>query len=88
MLRTGKYPPQLQQRIRSRMGHLSNLDMQALLRELCGGSLKLVVLSHISRDNNTPEIARSFAEEAVTGYDVAVHVAPPDRATPTFEVCP
>jgi phosphoribosyl 1,2-cyclic phosphodiesterase len=88
MLRTGNYPPQLQQRIRSRMGHLSNLDVQALLKDICDESLKLVVLSHISRDNNRPEIALAHAEEAVRGYDVKVHVAPPDSATPTFEVHP
>lgn len=88
MLRAGRYPPQLQQRIRSRMGHLSNLDVQQLLKEIREDSLKLVVLSHISRDNNRPEIALAHAEEALRGYDVEVHVAPPDSATPTFEVCP
>jgi phosphoribosyl 1,2-cyclic phosphodiesterase len=88
MLRTGKYPPQLQQRIRGRMGHLSNEDVQHLLRDIRDESLKLVVLSHISRDNNRPEIALALAQEAVKGYDVEVHVAPPDRATPTFEVHP
>jgi len=87
MLRQGPYPPQIQQRIHSRMGHMSNLDVQQMLRELKHDSLRLVVLTHISRDNNTPELACRLAREALYGTPIHITAAPPDGASPVFEVC-
>ncbi len=88
MLRNGPYPPQVQQRIHGRTGHLSNQDVQKMLRELRHEALRLVVLTHISRDNNTPELACMLAQEAVQNSEVRVVAAPADTASPVFEVVP
>lgn len=86
MLRRGSYPPQVQQRIHSRMGHLSNLDVQQLLKDLSHSFLRLVVLTHISRENNTPELACTLAREALGDLPIEVLAAPADGASPIFEV--
>lgn len=88
MLRRGPYPPQVQQRIHSRMGHLSNHDVQQLLKELAHEALRLVVLTHISRDNNTPELACKLARQALGMAPVEILAAPPDAVSPVFEVHP
>ncbi|MCL2329773.1 MAG: MBL fold metallo-hydrolase, partial [Phycisphaerae bacterium] len=56
MLRNGSYPQELQDRISGPHGHLSNDDAADLL---CCASKRLqwVALSHLSQDNNTPELA-------------------------------
>lgn len=88
MLRRGPYPPQIQQRIHGRTGHLSNHDVQKLLREVYHEALQLVVLTHISRENNTPELALKFAREALGDAVVHLVAAPPDDVSPLFEVGP
>lgn len=88
MLRTGGYPPQVQQRIRSRIGHLSNHDMSALLSELLHDSLQTVVLVHISANNNSPDLAHAMATEVVRDRAVELVVAAQDVPTRLFEVLP
>ena len=57
MLRTGSYPYYLKQRVGSAHGHLSNDQAARLLEEHAGEQLKCVFLSHLSKENNTPEKA-------------------------------
>ena len=57
MLRTGYYPPYLKARIASDSGHLSNIQASSLLLEHASSRLKHVFLSHLSANNNTPELA-------------------------------
>ncbi|MFA9389130.1 MAG: MBL fold metallo-hydrolase [Prolixibacteraceae bacterium] len=57
MLMEGPYPWPLKKRVASAMGHLSNLQALELVTEHAGENLKLVLLSHLSGENNTPEIA-------------------------------
>ena len=57
MLRAGPYPPALQQRVRSKMGHLANNDAAIFLTEIVHEGLEHVVLSHISETNNRPAVA-------------------------------
>ncbi len=57
MLQEGKYPWYLKQRIASTNGHLSNKQAFELLANHAGENLQLVFLSHLSKENNTPEIA-------------------------------
>lgn len=87
MLRNGKYPPMIQQRIRGRQGHLSNHDMCALLAKLLHESLRVVVLVHISAENNTHERAYTVATQAMRGHGAQLHLAPQDKPTPVFEIC-
>src|SRR5690606_2187497 len=56
MLRRGSYPAQVQQRIRGRRGHLSNGDSTSLLHGLIHEGLQVVVLVHVSQENNCPEL--------------------------------
>lgn len=52
-------PWSTKQRISSRHGHLSNAQTAALVAELAAGRLERVVLGHLSRDCNTPDLAIS-----------------------------
>lgn len=63
MLKNGGYPPHLQQRIRSKVGHLTNQDAASFLAELIHEKLEHVVLAHLSDTNNTPELAWETVEK-------------------------
>jgi phosphoribosyl 1,2-cyclic phosphodiesterase len=65
MLRDGPYPWQLKQRVRSKHGHLSNLDSARLLENLLWDGLDAVLLAHLSETNNCPELARSVAQDVL-----------------------
>lgn len=67
MLEKGPYPLYLQQRIKSRVGHLSNAQSLELLRKIKGQNpnLKYLVLSHLSENNNHPDkVKRLFEQDA------------------------
>ncbi len=57
MLRDGSYPYFLKQRVASDVGHLSNNQAFELLKDHAGENLQCVFLSHLSKENNTPEKA-------------------------------
>jgi phosphoribosyl 1,2-cyclic phosphodiesterase len=57
MLKEGSYPYHLKVRIDSAKGHLSNLQAFELLKEHAHPSLQCVFLSHLSAENNKPELA-------------------------------
>lgn len=59
MLENGPYPYALKQRIRGDYGHLSNVQAGQLLQGLELSSLQHLVLSHISEQNNSVELAVS-----------------------------
>src|SRR5919199_4154449 len=50
-------PWPVKQRIMSRHGHLSNAAAATVIEELLPGKIERVVLGHLSRDCNTPELA-------------------------------
>lgn len=68
MLRTGPYPYALKRRILSDCGHLSNTACAELLPTLFENGTKRFMLAHLSRENNTPDIAR---QTAVCGMQMA-----------------
>ncbi|MBU0688118.1 MAG: MBL fold metallo-hydrolase [Gammaproteobacteria bacterium] len=57
MLRTGRYPASLKQRVGGRLGHLSNRQAAGLLESLDTSCLKHIVAAHLSKQNNQPELA-------------------------------
>jgi phosphoribosyl 1,2-cyclic phosphodiesterase len=65
MLRDGPYPWSLKERILGPLGHLSNGDVGRLLESGLSDACRLVVLAHLSRRNNHPELALQAAEEAL-----------------------
>lgn len=68
MLMGGDYPYWLKQRIRGQGGHLSNQDCAAVLPDLLEAGATRLVLAHLSEHNNTPAMARSCAESALTAF--------------------
>ncbi|HSH20091.1 MAG TPA: MBL fold metallo-hydrolase [Draconibacterium sp.] len=70
MLWEGSYPYFLKQRVASSIGHLSNKQALELLQNYAGEKLKCVFLSHISKENNTPEIARDSMMELTSKFEV------------------
>jgi phosphoribosyl 1,2-cyclic phosphodiesterase len=68
MLKNGRYPYHLKQRVASSIGHLSNDQAFVLLREFAGNELHTILLSHISGENNTPEKAYSVFEPLKEQY--------------------
>ncbi|MBU0674054.1 MAG: MBL fold metallo-hydrolase [Proteobacteria bacterium] len=86
MLKNGTYPPHLQQRIRSRSGHLANGEAAQFLKELVHDGLRHVVLAHLSESNNTPELALQTVQKlledmfdpALSGFHFQVSVAEQD----------
>ncbi len=73
MLKNGKYPYMLKQRILSDHGHLSNDACAKFLPHLIKNGAEKIVLSHLSKDNNTPEIAyeTNAAEISKVGFSVS-----------------
>lgn len=57
MLQVGRYPYALKMRILSDRGHLSNDASARFIRELLHDGLQHIMLGHLSRDNNFPELA-------------------------------
>jgi phosphoribosyl 1,2-cyclic phosphodiesterase len=70
MLLNGPYPWHLKQRIKSRHGHLSNLESAELLAEVLHPDLEGVFLAHLSEANNLPEIALGVCQNQLSGSTV------------------
>lgn len=66
MLSGGSYPEYLKSRIRSATGHLDNEITAEYLKKIYTPALRNVFLCHLSKDNNTPDIALHRAEQALS----------------------
>ena len=86
MLLESSYPAAIRQRIDSRHGHLSNRDACSLLKSVLHDNLSLVVLTHISEQNNTPERVKTMAAQALNGHSAEIHVAWQDKPTQFFSL--
>jgi phosphoribosyl 1,2-cyclic phosphodiesterase len=81
MLKVGPYPWSVKQRVMSRVGHLSNLAVGDFLASDFDRVARTIILAHLSGNNNHPEIARMFAEQALAragAADTRVLVAAQD----------
>ena len=58
-------PWPVKQRIQSRHGHLSNNAAATVIEELLPGRIERVVLGHLSRDCNTPDLAMRTVRNAL-----------------------
>ena len=76
MLRYGAYPVYLKRRILSERGHLSNDNCALLARELVRGGTRQIILGHLSRENNCPELALEAVRRAVAAYSPELYCAP------------
>jgi phosphoribosyl 1,2-cyclic phosphodiesterase len=94
MLKYGKYPFFLKKRVLGDKGHLSNdAAGDVILRLLMsGGEKRRVLLAHLSRENNFPEMAvqtiKNILEEYGyhTGADVYLDAIPRDGIGPLYEI--
>ncbi|MGG9972806.1 MBL fold metallo-hydrolase [Ferruginibacter sp. SUN002] len=84
MLENGRYPLHLKNRIRGGEGHLSNDQAFDLFVKHRPPFMSHLILSHLSKENNTPEIASAlFAPHA---NDIKVIVASRYEPTQIFTV--
>jgi phosphoribosyl 1,2-cyclic phosphodiesterase len=67
MLKVGPYPWALKQRVMSRRGHLSNESVAQFLANDFDGKAAHVILAHLSKNNNLPELALLSAQRALEG---------------------
>lgn len=67
LLRGGPYPAYLKRRILSTRGHLSNAGCALLAEELAENGTGRIILGHLSRENNRPELAAETVGRAVAG---------------------
>ena len=76
MLADGPYPFVLKRRILSDHGHLSNDDCARLAARLADNGTSTVILGHLSRENNRPELALAASGALLAGKDVRLCCAP------------
>jgi phosphoribosyl 1,2-cyclic phosphodiesterase len=82
-------PWPVKQRIQSRHGHLSNAAAAGVIEELLGGKIERVVLGHLSRDCNTPELALGAVRALLArcgNIDIEVHCATQSEISLRFQI--
>jgi phosphoribosyl 1,2-cyclic phosphodiesterase len=80
-------PWPVKQRIQSRHGHLSNNAAATVIEELLPGKIDRVVLGHLSRDCNTPELALNTVRNALNKsgkIDIELFCASQSAVSPRF----
>jgi len=75
MLMNGDYPPSLKQRVGGRFGHLNNQESADILARLDVSKLQHLIVAHLSRKNNTPELAVKALSGAIGCEESWVGVA-------------
>ena len=65
MVRNGIYPYLLKRRILSDVGHLSNIDCSNFVTDLVKNGTTRIVLGHLSKENNIPELAFQTSKSAL-----------------------
>ena len=73
MLMMGSYPYSLKKRVTSDIGHLSNEDAAKFCVDLVNEGTERILLAHLSKENNFPELAyQTVAEELMqAGADIS-----------------
>ncbi|MBK8520145.1 MAG: MBL fold metallo-hydrolase [Chitinophagaceae bacterium] len=84
MLENGRYPIHLKNRIRGGHGHLSNREALDLFMKHRSPNLSHVLLSHLSKENNSPEIVESLFKQHANGITIAI--AHRHQATEIFTI--
>jgi phosphoribosyl 1,2-cyclic phosphodiesterase len=72
MLEEGRYPYFLKKRIRGGKGHLSNMQALELFNSYRAPFLKLLLLSHLSQQNNHPQIVQDLFAPHANGTHVTI----------------
>jgi phosphoribosyl 1,2-cyclic phosphodiesterase len=72
MLEHGSYPVYLKRRIRGDKGHLSNRQAFEIFTNHRSSFLKLLVLSHLSAQNNHPQVVQDLFAPYANGTRIAI----------------
>ncbi|MDO3626537.1 MBL fold metallo-hydrolase [Mucilaginibacter sp. BT774] len=72
MLEKGRYPYHLKRRIRGGLGHLSNTQALEIFINHRSPHLSHLLLSHLSRDNNRPELVHELFSQHANGTEIIV----------------
>jgi phosphoribosyl 1,2-cyclic phosphodiesterase len=89
MLENGPYPAFLKQRIASNKGHISNLNSALCILEHASSKLSHLMLAHLSKTNNTPNLALSVHKNLIKErYDLKpkISVSNRDIPSPLFKI--
>lgn len=78
-LRGGPYPLALKKRILGPMGHLSNTDAADFAVESAKAGTRAILLAHLSRENNTPQLALGTVGQALENYHCQVRLSAAPR---------
>ncbi|MBI6872916.1 MBL fold metallo-hydrolase [Clostridium aciditolerans] len=70
MLKFGPYPYNLKRRILSDIGHLSNEDCGKAIVDITNDKFKKIILGHLSKTNNYPELAYQTVLNVLTSAGV------------------
>jgi phosphoribosyl 1,2-cyclic phosphodiesterase len=84
MLQDGNYPYFLKQRITDGNGHLSNTQALELFQNHKPSYMSHLILSHLSKNNNSPELVSQLFSKYAAG--VHVTIASRDRETEIFYI--
>ena len=82
-------PWPVKQRIQSRHGHLSNTAAASVIEQLLSEKIERVVLGHLSRDCNTPELACEAVRSTVARCgraDMEIYCASQFEISPHFRI--
>lgn len=74
MLAEGPYPASLKRRVASTLGHLNNQQAAELLSQIHVGRLQQLVVAHLSKTNNHPELALNELQPMLKGHGVSEQV--------------
>ena len=93
MLQVGPYPYYLKQRILGDRGHLSNENSGRLLSRIIHDKLQAIILGHLSKENNLPELAYEAVRMEITmgnnpynANDFYMQVADRSQVSPVVEI--
>ena len=88
MLMYGSYPYHLKKRISSEKGHLSNKMCSQLVCKLAAQGTKEIMLGHISKENNTHELALTTSTSALAliGQSANVYTAPNEKPSKIIDL--
>lgn len=75
LLATSRYPASLKARIGGSHGHLSNEAAAGILAGLDRSRLRYLVAAHLSRENNTPELAQAAVADVLGNAATEIRVA-------------
>jgi phosphoribosyl 1,2-cyclic phosphodiesterase len=89
MLQNGPYPNYLKTRIAGPAGHLANQEAAKAIVHSYTSDLKGIMLAHLSRFNNTPEIAVKTVSEILTSQglsNIPIYLTHPFQPSPRIEI--